>query len=121
MNTEELVEWIKELIAEDKMYKFYKSKYFQELRAEVLQKAHYECEICRSKGRITKATTVHHIYYVRNYPQYALSMYVIDKDGNRVQNLIAICNSCHNREHEEKLIKSIERKKKDNIIEERWD
>lgn len=118
-NEEVLVQYINDLIEKDEIWKFYKTKEFQELREKVLQEAHYECRICRSKGKITKANAVHHIYYVRDYPQYALTRYVIDDDNNRVINLIPLCNTCHNNVHYEDKIGKVN--KKDFVNEERWD
>ena len=60
--------------------------------------------MCRQAGKITKATTVHHVYHVKEYPQYALSQYIY-KDGVRIVNLIPLCDGCHNREHPEKFDK----------------
>ena len=74
------------------------------LRAEVMRQHHNECVMCRQAGKITKATTVHHVYHVKEYPQYALSQYIY-KDGVRIVNLIPLCDGCHNREHPEKFDK----------------
>lgn len=123
MENKELAKWINELIQEDKLYKFYKSREFTELRARVLEEAHHECQYCRRKGRVTKATIAHHEYYVRDYPQYALSQYVMDEEGMH-QNLVAVCHRCHEDIHKnERLYGWLKKKQdsKDNDIPERWD
>ena len=102
MNEKDLVKWINELIEKDELWRFYKSSEFMRLREEVLREQHYECQICRAEGKIVKATIVHHIYHVRDYPQYALSKYVIDENGEKQKNLISVCLPCHNRVHTEK-------------------
>lgn len=87
-----LVAWINKLIDEDELWKFYKSKEFMKLRKEVLRENHFECLECKRKGLITKATTVHHIKHVREFPHLAL-----DKD-----NLLPVCKACHSSLHREK-------------------
>lgn len=102
MNTKELVTWINELIIEDKIYKFYKSKYFRRLRKEVLREQHFECQRCKEKGKLTivkdskkKSGVVHHNKEVREHPELALSKHYIDEQGNKQKQLIVLCNECH--------------------------
>lgn len=123
MDTLQLVKWIKELIEEDKLYRFYKSRQWLELRADILHKHHYECYDCRKRGRITKAQTVHHVQHVKDRPDLALSEYTTDDNGKRIVNLIPLCNACHNKHHPEKAYKAYftNKNKKDNEPEERWD
>lgn len=101
MEAERLVQWIRELIDQDALWKFYKSKEFVKLKDGILKKQHYECQVCREQGIITKADTVHHIQYVRSHPELALSEYYND-NGQQKRNLIAVCKSCHNKIHTEK-------------------
>lgn len=121
MDTIELVKWIHQLIEEDKLYKFYKSKQWLELRARVLHEHHYECYNCRARGKITKAQTVHHVQHVKDRPDLALTEYATDDNGNRIANLIPLCNACHNKEHPEKSYKAYFTNKKKDEPEERWD
>lgn len=123
MDTNRLVSWINELIEEDKLYRFYKSREWLELRAKVMQEHHNECVKCRARGKITKAQTVHHINHVKDRPDLALSQYTTDDNGKRIANLIPLCNSCHNKEHPEKQYKAYftNKKKNDDDIPERWD
>ena len=123
MTESDLVKWIQELIAEDKLYKFYKSRQWLELRTRVLEEHHYECVKCRARGKITKAQTVHHINHVKDKPGLALSEHYTDESGNKKRNLVPLCNACHNAEHPEKQYKAYftNKKKKNNEPEERWD
>ena len=73
MDTQSLVGWITQLIAEDKMVKFYQSKEWTTLRTKVLQEHHYECMYCRQQGRIRRADTVHHVNHVKDRPDLALT------------------------------------------------
>ena len=91
----DLESWIEQLIRDNQMYKFYKSRSWIELKNSVMEEQHYECYYCKQKGKITKAYLVHHIYHVRDYPQYALSKYVIDENGEKHINLVCVCHSCH--------------------------
>lgn len=101
MTQQELTTWIKRLIAENELWKFYKSKEFRELQRDVLKEQHNECQICKQRGVITRADTVHHNQYVRTHPELALSKtYVVG--GKEYRNLIAVCKSCHNKIHKEK-------------------
>lgn len=118
-NTQILVDWINELMAEDKMYKFYKSRAWIELREQVMLEHHHECYKCRAKGKITKADMVHHVNHVTDRPDLALTQYTIDDEGNKVANLIPLCNACHNLEHPEKSFKA--RNKNKPTTDERWD
>ena len=118
METNKLVQWIRELIKEDKLVKFYKSKEFRQVREEVLRESHYECQLCREQGKISRATVAHHIYYVRLYPQYALSIWIEDKEGNKIRNIIAVCSHCH--EHIHYMDKVGKNKPKKKINDERW-
>lgn len=123
MDSQSLVIWINQLIQEDKLYKFYKSKEFKALRIKVLEDAHYECQYCRQHGIITRATIAHHCYYVRQYPQHALSQYVIDDNGDKHINLMAVCHRCHEDIHKDERLYGWMKKNNKNkpITDERWD
>lgn len=103
----ELVKWINKLIAEDKMYKFYKNKLWIDLKNEVLKEQHYECQDCKINGKIINgnkqfivpADTVHHEKFVKDFPQYALSKCIII-NGIKTRQLTCLCNECHNKRHE---------------------
>lgn len=88
---------------------FYKSRKWKSKRAKILRRDNNECQKCKSRGKHHKAETVHHIKHLKDYPELAL-----DDD-----NLISLCNACHNEEHPEKLA-SKESEKKKQITPERW-
>ena len=52
----------------------------------------YICQNCKRYGRTTAAEQVHHIKHVDEFPELA---YTDD-------NLIALCNKCHQKQHPEK-------------------
>lgn len=109
---EQIAAWIKELIQEDRLWKFYKSIEWRSVKSEVLQSNHYECAICKQRGKITRydvdqdgkkklISTVHHNQFVRNHPELAISKYYY-YEGKRYINLIPVCKACHNQLHPEK-------------------
>ena len=95
-----LSKYIRQLISRDQVAKFYLSDDWKELREDVLETFHYECQECLKKGRYTKADCVHHINEVRHRPDLALSRYYVDDKGQQQYNLIPLCNTCHNLIHD---------------------
>lgn len=93
--------WIRQLIHEDKLYKFYKTKDWLALRDEVMRENHYECAHCAEQGRYTRAVMVHHINEVKKRPDLALTKEYDDPiTGERKRNLIPLCFACHEEEHD---------------------
>ncbi|EJS13420.1 hypothetical protein IKS_03499 [Bacillus cereus VDM062] len=86
METHELIQ----LIRDDKLMKFYKSREWRELRLKALKRDNFECCMCRDKGKYRKADCVHHIKEVKEYPELALTF----------DNLMSLCNTCHNEVHD---------------------
>ena len=88
---------------------FYNSRTWRNKRKQILDRDNNECQICKKEGRVSKADTVHHIKELKDYPELGL-----DND-----NLISVCNSCHNIIHERFEGQKV--KNKINIeIPERW-
>ena len=92
--------YIRQLIAEDKLYKFYKSREWMALRDEVLFENHYECQHCLARGKYTRAVMVHHVNEVRKRPDMALTKEYKDKSGTMIKNLVPLCFACHEAEHD---------------------
>ncbi|WP_300379627.1 HNH endonuclease [Clostridium sp.] len=76
---------------------------WRRLRAEVLKEQHNECQLCKDNGLVEIAVTVHHIKYVKHYPELALT-----KD-----NLMAVCKECHYKIHHNLIVKK-------QLNEEKW-
>lgn len=104
MTREECGRWVRRLIAEGRLHDFYISPRWKTLRAEVLKDARYECADCRARGKYTRATTVHHIRRVKQYPEYALSA-TYEFQGREVENLRPLCAACHEAHHPERHAK----------------
>lgn len=112
-----LAVYIKRLISADKIEQFYFTEDWKELRADVLDELHSECQECLKKGNYSEAVCVHHVNEVRHRPELALSKYYIDKQGTKQRNLVPLCNQCHNLVHD----KLGEWQRKDKFTnEERW-
>jgi 5-methylcytosine-specific restriction protein A len=92
MDIFELVQWIKGLINHNNIKAFYNSAVWQHVRQEVLKEQHNECQICKSRGMYVPAVTVHHIKYLRQHPELALTK----------SNLMAVCEECHYNIHHRK-------------------
>ena len=111
--------YIIELIKKKALWKFYKTPEWIALKEQVLRDNHYECTICKSRGKITRydmkkdgsrklIQTVHHVKYVKDHPELALTR----------SNLIPVCKACHNKIHEAE--RNGNNKKKGFITPERW-
>lgn len=109
--------WIKELIKNNELWKFYKTKEWIWLKKSILREHHYECAECRKNGIITRydinkdgerklISTVHHVCHVRQRPDLALSRTYKDYvTGEELPNLIPVCKACHNKLHPEKIFR----------------
>lgn len=95
-----LASWILQLMRDGKLYAFYKSRAWRNLRDKVLSDAHWECADCKAKGAYTKAVMVHHDMEVRQHPGLALSEWYTDEQGRRRRNLWPLCFDCHERRHD---------------------
>ena len=101
MDRDNLSAYIRQLIEQDKLYKFYKSKEWIELRNDVLRNNHYECQHCLQHGKYTRAVMVHHVNEVRKRPDMALTKEYIDPiTKEKKRNLVSLCNPCHEAEHD---------------------
>ncbi|MGQ8823670.1 HNH endonuclease [Bacillus sp. NA_146.1] len=115
MNHEELIQ----LIKEDRLMKFYKSKEWKALRLIAIRRAKNECEHCKQKGKVTTRDTVdergrkmkmdvNHIKPVKTHPHLALDL----------NNLEYLCVRCHNiADGKDKMINNSKPKF---VNEERW-
>nr|DAQ35640.1 MAG TPA: HNH endonuclease bacteriophage, HNH Endonuclease, DNA.52A [Caudoviricetes sp.] len=91
----ETLQQLKELIASNNTHEFYVSPEWRHLRAEVLREQKNECQEHRKRGSYARANHVHHVNYLRNHPELALSKWYLDKLGILRRNLIAVCKDCH--------------------------
>ena len=113
-----LATWIRQLIKLGKVEQFYFTDEWKELREDVLDAFHHECQECLKKGVVTTdELCVHHVNEVRHRPELALSRYYTDEQGQTQPNLVPLCKICHNIVHE-KLAKHQKKNRFSN--EERW-
>lgn len=88
---------------------FYKSSAWRRKRRKILARDNYECQVCKQEGRYNKGVVVHHIEHLEDRKDLAL------EDDN----LLTVCEACHNRLHPEKL-QSDEAISRGQKIPERW-
>ena len=112
--TQEEIRFVERCIEKD-IHQFYISGKWKRLRAKVLEMDKGECQICRGRGRYTRATTVHHVNYVKNHPELALEVWY-EWQGQRKRNLISLCHDCHEEVHGYR-----KKKKSEKLTQERWD
>ena len=107
-----LKQYIENLIHENELWRFYKTKEWIVLKNHVLEEFNHECYICKKNGIITRydedengnrklISTVHHNQFVRKHPELALSEFYL-YNGKQYRNLIPVCKACHNKLHPEK-------------------
>lgn len=95
-----LATYIRRLIRKNRIEEFYQTQDWKELREEVLDELHNECQECLKQGRYTTADCVHHVNEVKVRPDLALSKYYTDKEGKLQRQLVPLCNKCHNIVHD---------------------
>ncbi|MEK4228957.1 HNH endonuclease [Solibacillus sp. FSL H8-0538] len=69
--------------------RFYHSTAWKRARELALLRDSYLCQECLKHKRITNADMVHHIVEVKDDIKLALTL----------NNLISLCNQCHNKQH----------------------
>lgn len=109
--------WIADLIQQNNVHAFYTSRQWERTRLEVLVYDKYECQLCKARGKYTKAVMVHHVSHLRTHPGLALSMWYTDECGNQCRQLLSLCERCHELQHPERLRR---RKKHRPLTPERW-
>lgn len=116
-NQDEVGAWVQQLIDEDRVHEFYTSSAWLSIRDEVLKEHKYECLNHKKKGKYKRATIVHHVKHLREFPKLALSKTYIDENGKKQVQLKPVCKECHEYvEHPERLRWN----KKKPLTEERW-
>lgn len=86
------------MIYDKKADPFYKSRAWRSLRAMALERDHWLCQDClaaKARGEMIRprtATVVHHILSVEARPDLRLE----------IDNLVSLCDACHNKRHPEK-------------------
>ena len=100
--------YFKSIPTDEELRKFYAGRKWRKFRRLALKRDNFECQRCKKLGLVVKAECVHHKLEIKKRPELALD----------INNLISLCNTCHNIVHPEKL-HNINKEKKINI-EERW-
>lgn len=103
------------LLASGKENIWYNSGDWQAVR-DAVKRIDHECIICKAAGRHRATRYVHHVKYLRDRPDLALSVY--DPDTGERQ-LICVCKQCHELLHPESQRQY--RPSKPPVTVERWD
>lgn len=113
--TDNQIKFVEKCIKDNDVHRFYCRKEWKKVKEIVLKLDNYECQKCKVKGKYKRATLVHHINHLRDYPDLALEIY--DQNGER--NLISLCQECHELEHLDERPR-FKRKKETYINKESW-
>lgn len=111
--TEHEITYVKRCIREN-IHRFYTWTRWKQTRKEVLELDKGECQLCKQRGIYTKATTVHHVNYVKKHPDKALNIWYTFR-GKRKRNLISLCHDCHEEVHGYR-----KKKREKPLTEEKW-
>ena len=95
---------------------FYCCAPWKDCREKVLKIDHYECQLCKARGKYRRAVIVHHVKHLTDRPDLALS--VSDPDTGERQ-LISVCKQCHEDLHPEAM--RVACAGAPPLTEERWD
>ena len=68
----------------------YKARRWERLRAQVMRRDGYRCQLSKRFGKSVPADLVHHIYPVDEFPEYAFAPW----------NLISVSRAAHNKLHD---------------------
>ena len=68
----------------------YKARRWERLRAQVMRRDGYRCQLSKRFGKAVPADLVHHIYPVDEFPEYAFEPW----------NLVAVSRAAHNKLHD---------------------
>lgn len=68
----------------------YKARRWERLRAQVMRRDGYRCQLSKRYGKSVPADLVHHIYPVDEFPEYAFEPW----------NLVAVSRAAHNKLHD---------------------
>lgn len=68
----------------------YKARRWERLRAQVMMRDGYRCQLSKRFGKSVPADLVHHIYPVDEFPEYAFEPW----------NLISVSRAAHNKLHD---------------------
>ena len=89
-------EWrLMERLTDSQVKSFYHSTAWRHKRADILQRDHNECQLCKAHGKYRRAVIVHHVNHLRDHPDLALSDTYTDTKGKECRQLISVCRECH--------------------------
>lgn len=75
--------------------KIYETKRWKAKRSSILRRDRYACQLSKRYGKLVQADTVHHIFPVEFFPEYAWQDWNLISLSNRMH------NACHDRDTHE--------------------
>lgn len=111
------IETLQLMVAAGTSDSFYDWAEWLRMRDKVLAMDRNECQHCKAKHRYKKAIIVHHVKYLKDRPDLALSIF--DPDTGERQ-LVSLCRACHEAQHSDRRCKPCNRAKRF-VTRERWD
>lgn len=91
-------------VRENRVHDFYVSAAWRKKREEILKRDKYECQLCKAKGKYSRAEIVHHVRHLRDHPQLALCDTYTDERGDVHRQLLSVCRTCHENDcHPERM------------------
>lgn len=110
------IEELEELTKDGNLSVFYNSTAWRKLSKYVIKTHNNECHYCKKKGKVTRATIVHHVKPLKEFPKFAYSLTYTDPDGKENLQLIPLCRNCHEAVHH----RGAGAVKRDALTPERW-
>lgn len=93
------IDYVRKCIQSNDLHRFYTWARWLHIRSEVLDKDKHECQGHKGRGQYARATLVHHVKHVKQYPEFALEPYYVDGLGEKQRQLVSLCDACHDKEH----------------------
>ena len=78
---------------------FYNSRSWRKLSHEIIAEGNNECLWCKQAGKYSPAVLTHHLNELKKRPDLAYSRTFVDEKGETRQQLIPLCNDCHEKTH----------------------
>lgn len=98
---------------------FYDTPEWRAKRRQILTADRGECQVCKARGRYTRAVIVHHVRHLEDFPGLALCDTFTDAHGVEQRQLISVCRDCHENVCHPERLKRIEGEAPPTV--ERWD
>ena len=118
-DAESITSFVLWCVDHDCMDEFYNTRTWRRTRRAVLELDHHECQLCRAKGRVARASVAHHVNYLKARPDLALCIWLTNSEGVTSRNILSLCKDCHEAEHDRQAV-FLSTRVKQAVTLERW-